>query len=377
MNHDRGADFLALYSDAMVNILGVYHGSTIRQLVARGADTTLARTIKKLSSIYFGSSTAAKKQRDCRASASANRHTLGTLKEIENQVGHLKDKRKAWQVRCGLTALPADLATIRKRGAEIVAAINGTGVVNPSKAASARRVNNTTYMDFHIRTESNLVTQAFTAAKAYAEKEDIPVSDAACLLMLGNATGKVPLVTPVVVLPLDERVLGVTPAERAHAVLSLSNGARMTVQEFTQAAVTDHGFALTVDHVTGEDLGLFTLRHEDPDARFADAYQRLVLKAKNPVCVADGCGVGADFCQPHHVKAYKNGGKTVTSNLAMLCAYDNGRNDDDPEKPMHGRVEKIDGLEMWVPAFGGDPKLNMHPTALGGAIRLAKKMAEL
>ncbi|WOT02697.1 HNH endonuclease signature motif containing protein [Corynebacterium pyruviciproducens] len=95
------------------------------------------------------------------------------------------------------------------------------------------------------------------------------------------------------------------------------------------------------------------------------------------MCVADGCGVGADFCQPHHVKAYKNGGKTVTSNLAMLCAYDNGRNDDDPEKPMHGREEKIDGLEMWVPAFGGDPKLNMHPTALGGAIRLAKKMAEL
>ena len=35
---------------------------------------------------------------------------------------------------------------------------------------------------------------------------------------------------------------------------------------------------------------------------------------------------------------------------------------------------QIDGLDIWVPAFGGVPKLNMHPCAQGGAIRLAKKM---
>ena len=37
---------------------------------------------------------------------------------------------------------------------------------------------------------------------------------------------------------------------------------------------------------------------------------------------------------------------------------------------------QIDGLDMWVPALGGAPKLNMHPCAQGGAIRLAKKMVK-
>ncbi|MCI6205874.1 MAG: HNH endonuclease, partial [Corynebacterium glucuronolyticum] len=60
----------------------------------------------------------------------------------------------------------------------------------------------------------------------------------------------------------------------------------------------------------------------------------------------------------------------------LLCPFDNGRNDDDRDRRLHGHVEKINGLDMWVPAFGGAPKLNMHPCAQGGAIRLAKKMVE-
>ena len=68
--------------------------------------------------------------------------------------------------------------------------------------------------------------------------------------------------------------------------------------------------------------------------------------------------------------------ETVTGNLSLLCPFDNGRNDDDRDRRLQGHVEKINGLDMWVPAFGGAPKLTMHPCAQGGAIRLAKKMVK-
>ncbi|QQB45765.1 HNH endonuclease [Corynebacterium glucuronolyticum] len=370
-------DYLRLYADSMNTILGVYQGWSVAKLVRGGADPAHARVIKKLSGIYFGTTSATVKQERCRARSSANHHTLESLREIERHVAKLKNKNNAWQLRIGLLQQPADQAAIGHRAKELLAAINGTGVENPKKAVSTRRVKNSTMKDLCVRTSSHLVTQAINAAKAYAEKEHLDLADAICQLILGNATGKVATVTPAVIVPLNPDVLGVTPAERAHAALSLTDGSVMQVKDFTQVQITAFGLALTVNHITGEDLGLFRLDPEDPDARFADAYQRQVLRLINPVCVADGCGVGADYCQPHHVVAFKHGGKTTTSNLTMLCPYDNGRNDDDRDRPLHGHVEKIDGLDMWVPAFGGKPKLNMHPCAQGGAIRLARKMTAL
>lgn len=377
METSRGFDFLALYSQSVTCILEPYQDLSVTQLITRGSSPRLAKRIHCLAGIYFGTTSATVKQVTCRTAAVSNRHNLETLELIETYVRKLKDKHKAWQIRVGLTAQPANVHDIHARGKQLVAAINGTGVENPKKAVSTRRVKNSTMKDLCVRTSSHLVTQAINAAKAYAEKEHLDLADAICQLILGNATGKVATVTPAVIVPLNPDVLGVTPAERAHAVLSLTDGSVMQVKDFTQVQITAFGLALTVNHITGEDLGLFRLDPEDPDARFADAYQRQVLRLINPVCVADGCGVGADYCQPHHVVAFKHGGKTTTSNLTMLCPYDNGRNDDDRDRPLHGHVEKIGGLDMWVPAFGGKPKLNMHPCAQGGAIRLARKMTAL
>ena len=377
MDTSRGFDFLTLYSKTVTHILEPYQNMSVTQLVKHGAGPALGKQIHRLAGIYFGSTTATIKQKTCRDAAIRNHHNLETLDLIESYVRKLKDKNKAWQIRVGLTTQPARVQDIKTRGMQLVAAINGTGVDNPKKSVSTRRVKNSTLKDLCVRTSSHLVTQAVNAAKAYAEKEGIDLADAICQLILGNATGKVATVIPAVIVPLNPNVLGATPAERARAVLSLTDGSLMQVKDFTHVQLTRFGWALTVNHVTGEDLGLFRLDPEDPEARFADAYQRQVLRLVNPVCVADGCGVGADSCQPHHIIAFKHGGKTIMENLSLLCPFDNGRNDDDRDHPMHGHVEKINGLDMWVPAFGGAPKLNMHPCAQGGAIRLARKMVEL
>ena len=71
-----------------------------------------------------------------------------------------------------------------------------------------------------------------------------------------------------------------------------------------------------------------------------------MLRLVNPVCVGDGCGVGADSCQPHPIIAFKHDGKIVTGNLSLLCPFDNGRNDDGRDRRLQGHVEKINGLDM-------------------------------
>ncbi|MCI6206671.1 MAG: hypothetical protein MR654_07125 [Corynebacterium glucuronolyticum] len=63
------------------------------------------------------------------------------------------------------------------------------------------------------------------------------------------------------------------------------------------------------------------------------------------------------------------------SNMTMLCPFHNGRNDDNPAKPCYGRIERINGLDYFVPPFGGRPRLNMSTCAQGGATRLTQKQA--
>lgn len=61
----------------------------------------------------------------------------------------------------------------------------------------------------------------------------------------------------------------------------------------------------------------------------------------------------ADYCQVHHLVPWKAGGAADPPNLTMLCAYHNGVNDDDPDKPTGaGYVFRLRGTVGWVPPAG-------------------------
>ncbi|WP_336884536.1 hypothetical protein [Corynebacterium pilosum] len=68
----------------------------------------------------------------------------------------------------------------------------------------------------------------------------------------------------------------------------------------------------------------------------------------------------------HHITAFKHGGKSEMKNFTCLCEFHNGRNDDDRDRPRYGHIDKIDGLDYWMPAFGGKPVLNNHPRRRAG-----------
>jgi hypothetical protein len=55
------------------------------------------------------------------------------------------------------------------------------------------------------------------------------------------------------------------------------------------------------------------------DSRTANREQRRALRAMYRCCAVPGCNVGFDYCDIHHIKWYRNRGKTDIDNLAPLC----------------------------------------------------------
>lgn len=347
-------------------LLGGAQSRSVKQMVAMGADRKTAKKIKTLSNVYYGRTTAPVKQEKARSTATNLHLTLQNLLDIETQVRKLDNKSHAWQVRVVLArTLPKDLQRVARR---LLRQFNTRHAHKLPTSLWAKDVKGTTLMDLHVRGPAYMVQQVLDAARSEAEATGKDPAIAALTQM-----GGVPKVRPAVVIPVDSRVTGVTQEERNSFRLSLTDGSTMTSLEFAQAELDRFGWVIVVDPVTGEDFGMYKF-DVDENARFADPFERQKQALKTPVCVVDGCGCGADKCQMHHVQGYAQGGKTTSSNLTMLCPFHNGRNDDDPTKPRHGRIEKIDGLDYFVPLFGGEPRLNMHPAAQGGAIRLAREM---
>ncbi len=371
-----------------ITLLGQAAGKSVYDLCTMGFDATIARQIVKLSDIYHGPASAPRQQEQARNHATAMRHTFHTLNTIEKIV-RKADTAHSWRIRFELTQCAATIRVIEDAGAELLAELRnddaeaGTdaGTGGPSMSVSARRIGDSTLADLSVRGPSHLIKAARDRAVAYAAENDIHEAEA--LLRLASSTGGSdgdgeaagPEITPAVIIPIDASVAAWEKTSPNQFRLSLTNGTTMTGADYTQARLSQYGHALLVDAVTGQDLGLYKLT-ENPNARFANQLHRLIQRLKTPVCAAPGCGKPADECQMHHIKAYKHGGKSEPDNYTMLCDFDNGRNDDDPDKPRYGRIEKVAGLDYWVPAFGGQPRLNDHPVARGGAIRVARRILE-
>ncbi|WP_408931782.1 HNH endonuclease signature motif containing protein [Corynebacterium sp. YSMAA1_1_D6] len=87
--------------------------------------------------------------------------------------------------------------------------------------------------------------------------------------------------------------------------------------------------------------------------RLAGFEQRMMASAEHPTCARKGCNKPADYAQVHHLIPWKAGGTTDPPNLTMLCAYHNGVNDDDPDKPTGaGYVFRLRGEVDYIPPWG-------------------------
>jgi hypothetical protein len=62
----------------------------------------------------------------------------------------------------------------------------------------------------------------------------------------------------------------------------------------------------------------------DRTTRLANRAQRRALQAMYATCGVPGCRVPFEFTQPHHIKYWRNGGKTDLINLIPLCTHHHG-----------------------------------------------------
>lgn len=114
---------------------------------------------------------------------------------------------------------------------------------------------------------------------------------------------------------------------------------------------------------------LVAVEREDQGSRFANNYQRLIAVLETLVCANPGCNRSAAKCQFHHIHPWHLGGKTEQKNLVALCPTDNGRNDDDPDKPpKNGRVERdpTTGRAGWRKSRVSPLEFNEHPLVKKG-----------
>ena len=363
----------SIVSSHSMELVGEYAGMTTGDIMrADGLDDVEARVFHDLAEVYYGHTHASHQQAQARTRAIDKHHTIATLREIESQVRKLHDKSHAWQVRVALTTCRPNCREIRAEAIGVLARFNTMRATNPTNSLSCRPIPGTTKMRVSVVADAHTARLAVDKARQIAKAQDSDEADEFLTAAASSGSGQLPAVEPAIILPADTTIMGTTMDERGNYMLSLTDGTTVTAQEFSQMKLTEYGWAVLLEPMTGKELGVYRFRTDT--ARFADPFQRKLQRLKTPVCAVEGCTCGADNCQVHHIQPFKDGGPTVMDNFSLLCGFHNGRNDDDPKKPRYGRIEKITGLDYYVPPYGGRPRLNMTPCAQGGAVRLAQKM---
>lgn len=160
----------------------------------------------------------------------------------------------------------------------------------------------------------------------------VPAAEAADKESGAAASTVTPVATavpqPLLLIPLDAWVK-VMSGDGDDTVLGLTDGTTMTGAEFlnTHVATAANHLQAALFHPAEGAVNLYQ------NQRYANDKQRVLSSAVTPVCPVPGCKIPADYCQTHHITAWKNGGETNVDNLVPLCGYHNHINDDDP--PQH------------------------------------------
>ncbi|WP_412099977.1 HNH endonuclease signature motif containing protein [Corynebacterium aurimucosum] len=142
-------------------------------------------------------------------------------------------------------------------------------------------------------------------------------------------------------------------------VIQLSNGAKITGKELIEREFAEEGLVMLVDRVKGP-VELHRTQ------RVASEKQRIMASGEQPTCAWGRCLCGADYCQIHHIKEWRNGGETNPENLTPLCKYHNAING----LPGRGRIVRENGKIKWVPAGPRDPREPVHPHRASRARRI-------
>ena len=390
---------------AGIELVAGVAGLSFEQLRVWGPES-VARSLLALFDVYFASTSFTRKQARAVAAARANGHDWPTLLLIERFVGRLKKQREAWDLRIELCGISGDEKAVARYARKRIRELNPPPAPKPGVT---------------IRRGKELSKLTLTAPAAFIEDlrpnidEEDPVGSFTAAFREGRLARPVPQTLAVMELPEYATILGrlgdpstprpdsaesnapssaplscqtassaaATPASSQPAdalpstpassqpasdetsghdigdraapdlgdiVIQLSNGAKITGKELIERELAEEGLVMLVDRVKGP-VELHRTQ------RVASEKQRIMASGEQPTCAWGRCLCGADYCQIHHIKEWRNGGETNPENLTPLCKYHNAING----LPGRGRIVRENGKIKWVPAGPRDPREPAHP----------------
>ncbi len=294
-------------------------GRTVAQLRAAGAGQREAQRLAELARVYHGRTTHHQIQQRLRQEGA--HHSLEALELIESFARRL-DHQKAWKLRQELVPLRASEDRLEELGRQAVRKKDA-----PASGVRLRQrgggISSLTYtgassliVDLHKRLPGLKQVEAFLDGAETGR---------------GSAGGQRTVPVTQVVMRLED--LQVTGTAGEDVLLTCTDGAQLTGAEYVKRRLETVGLITLVDPVHGP-VNLYRAQ------RHASVKQTLMARSLYPTCASPGCRVPAERCQMHHIVAWRMQGPTNTANLVPLCAFHNGKNDDDPHAPPHwGRVD--------------------------------------
>lgn len=335
------------------------------------------KTLTQLGKVLFGRTKFTARQRVVVELAETNQHAWTTLAIINKHARTLPNEKDRWRVWNQLVSMTASEKEINAAGKKLVQEL--------AEPAPPRAISHTftsgpdgmTRGTYVIPTDQFHATRAQYQDNVDKEKTFREGEGEAFLKFLqgqsavddtedGGPTRKTPR-TILVITASISAATKVIKGKGNHLTFGCSDGTVITGQQL----LNQLEFCEIMAGLFHETLGPIELHRF---SRFANEPMRILATAETMCCATPGCGMPAERTQIHHIVAWKNGGETNQSNTTLLCARCNGRNDDDPDKPLHGRIIRHNGKPMKLGTWkGAQPQINTHPRAMYGAMHILKE----
>ncbi|MCP1387985.1 HNH endonuclease [Corynebacterium sp. TA-R-1] len=324
-----------------------------------GFDPNRVRAWELLDKVYYGTTTSPQKQRLALEAARAGEFTLDKLALIERRLKPIKSQRTrnklrlaALKIRGGYKRLQRVLKTLIPTPPKDAPKDQVT--FSPSRGGK-RRMTVTTDERFLADLEHYLRQHHTKGAVTMAAHM---LARLKALIRGDGAAGGVPHAAPrpLLLIPLDAWVQ-IHRGDGDEVTLGLTDGTTITGADYlTQCVATaDNHLEAALFHPQEGPVNLYRTQ------RFANQKQRDLVRATTTACPVPDCRHAADNCEIHHIQAWKHGGETNLDNLAPVCSYHNGTNDDDPDTNRRGRITRQNGAPIWHSPNGHPAHNTTHP----------------
>ena len=321
------------FATAGVEVLADFSRDTA---VAAGLSTTRVRDLARVHAAFYGPTPFTRTQTE--ALALAEGMPIDQLILIEKKLARVATAAERWRIRCDLVRHRGSFRALTKRADRLIdlPAPAPTPACRFSRSRAGMRTMTWTYNERDIAELEHTLRGMINPDQPAAAQMAHALID---LLRTGDSVPGTAF-RPMILVPIADHVR-IHSGTGDDVTLTLTDGTTMTGAQYLQQAFGD---ALEVAAFHPQDGPVNLYRAQ----RLANTKQKTMSKLLCPACAFPDCKHCAETTQTHHIHAWRHGGMTNMDNLAELCRFHNGVNDDNRE----GRFGHIDNP---AGASGGSP----------------------